>query len=71
MIINNVSEELSANKDNNIQVYNDVKYNTKQNELPPRRPGLMSYDIKFAPPKCDSPIKNMIEMKNMVDKCGK
>lgn len=61
----------SANKDNNIQVYNDVKYKTKQNEAPPRRPGLMSYDIKFAPPKCDSPVKNMIEMKNMVDKCGK
>jgi hypothetical protein len=58
-------------KDNNIQVFNQKKYKTKEIKTSPRRPGLMSYDIKFAPPKCNSPAKNMIEMKNMVEKCGK
>jgi len=59
----------TLNKDNNIKVYNDVMYTTKQDIRPPRKPGLAGYDIKLAPPKCNYSIKKNYEIKKMLENC--
>ena len=65
---------LDAYKDNYLELNEDVKFKTKQDEkIPPRRPGLGSYDIKPAPPKCNYNAKRSsqsIEIKNMVSNCN-
>jgi len=65
---------LDEYKDNYLELNQDVKFKTKQEEkIPPRRPGLGSYDIKPAAPKCNYNAKRSsqsIEIKNMVSKCN-
>ena len=61
----------SSIKDNNFQVFNDIKYKTKPKEIPARRPGLAGYNVKLGTPPCNYKTKNMVEMKKMLEKCGK
>jgi hypothetical protein len=60
---------LDNTKENNIQVYDDVKYKTQQISRPTRRPGLAGYDVNLSP-QCNSKGKVSFELKKMVDKCG-
>jgi hypothetical protein len=67
-------KSLDQDKDNYLVLNQDIKFKTKQDEkIPPRRPGLGSYDIKPPTPKCNYNAKRSsqsIEIKNMVSKCN-
>jgi len=64
-------KSLDITKDNNIILYEDTNFKTKQEKIHPKRPGLGSYNIQIAPPKCNYDAKNLVEFNKMVSKCGK